>query len=159
MSASGTLQGIFIAPEKGAPMVSVPEVKAVAGQGLFGDRNFGRKAAAGVDKDLTLIEREKIDDFVRTTGLPFSAEDSRRNLLTGGIDLNALLGREFYVGAVKVKALELCEPCSLLAKRTHRQVLWGFLHRGGLRCRIMSDGLIRVGDAIASSVEPKPDGA
>lgn len=149
MNGNGTLHGIFIAPEKGAPMVFVPEVKAVAGQGLFGDRNFGRKAAAGADKDLTLIEREKIDDFVRTTGLPFSVQDSRRNLLTSGIDLNKLLGREFYVGAVKVKALELCEPCSLLAKRTHRQVLWGLVHRGGLRCRIMSDGVIRVGDAIA----------
>ena len=130
-------------------MVSLLEVKAVAGQGLFGDRNFGRQGGSAPDKHLTLIEREKIDDFVRTTGLPFSAEDSRRNLLTGGIDLNALLGREFYVGVVKVKALELCEPCSLLAKRTHRQVLWGLLHRGGLRCRIMTDGVIRVGDAVA----------
>ncbi len=131
-------------------MLSLSHVQAVAGQGLFGDRNFSRQSG-GAKKDLTLIEAEKIADFVRTTGLDFSAEDSRRNLVTEGIDLNPLVGREFYVGSVKIHALELCEPCKLLAKRTHRQVLWGFLHRGGLRCRIVTDGIIRVGDAVGST--------
>jgi MOSC domain-containing protein YiiM len=129
-------------------MVSLSQVQAVAGQGLFGDRNFSRQARDSVDKNLTLIEAEKIDDFVRSTGLEFTAEDARRNLVTCGIELNPLLGQEFFVGAVKVKALELCEPCNLLAKRTHRQVLWGFLHRGGLRCRVISDGIIHVGDRV-----------
>jgi MOSC domain-containing protein YiiM len=146
MSATGKLKAIFVASTKGAPMVSLDEVRAVAGHGLSGDRNFLRQG--GSLKDLTLIEAEKITDFVRSTGLAFSAEDSRRNLLTEGIELNPLLGREFYVGAVKVKALELCEPCLPLAKRTHRQILWGFLHRGGLRCQIMTDGVIHVGDPV-----------
>jgi MOSC domain-containing protein YiiM len=148
MSATGRVQAIFIAAEKGAPMFSLQEVNAVAGQGLFGDRNFSTQNSSSVDKHLTLIEAEKITDFVRATGLAFTAEDSRRNLLTEGIDLNPLLGREFFVGTVKVKASELCEPCSLLAKRTHRQVLWGLLHRGGLRCQIITGGAIRVGDVI-----------
>jgi len=146
MGAHGILKAIWIAPEKGATMVSLLEVQAVAGQGLFGDRNFSRGGSA--DKDLTLIEAEKIDDFVRSTGLDFSAEDARRNLVTEGIELNPLVGREFSVGAVRIRAMELCEPCNLLAKRTHRQVLWGFLHRGGLRCRIVTDGIIHVGDKV-----------
>jgi MOSC domain-containing protein YiiM len=148
MSESGILQAIWIAPEKGAPMVSLPEVQAMAGLGLFGDRNFSRQIKDSADKHLTLIEAEKIEDFVNSTGLDFTAEDARRNLVTKGIELNPLLGREFFVGTVKVLALELCEPCSLLAKRTHRQVLWGLLHRGGLRCRIVSDGIIHVGDKV-----------
>ena len=142
------VKAIFIASDKGAPMASLAEVNAVAGQGLFGDRNFSRQTGSSLDKNLTLIEAEKIADFVSRTGVDFSAVDARRNLLTEGIALNPLLGQEFYVGAVKVKALELCEPCSLLAKRTHRQVLWGLLHRGGLRCQIITGGTIRVGDVI-----------
>ena len=148
MRGTGTLQTILIAPVKGAPLISLPEVKAVAGHGLWGDRHFSRRAASGVDNHITLIESEKIADFVRTTRLAFSAEDARRNLVTQGIDLNPLLDREFYIGTVKVKALELCEPCSLLAKRTHRQILWGLLHRGGLRCRIITDGILRIGDIV-----------
>jgi len=134
-------------------MVSLSQVQAVAGQGLFGDRNFSRLTKESADKNLTLIEAEKIDDFARSTGLDFSAEDARRNLVTQGIDLNPLLGREFFVGEVKVMALELCEPCNLLAKRTYRQVLWGLLHRGGLRCRIVSDGVIHVGDQVGIGVQ------
>jgi len=144
----GTIKAILIAPEKGAPMIALPEVQAMAGQGLFGDRNFSQRSSSGLDKNLTLIEHEKIDEFARATGLEFTAEDARRNLVTQGIELNSLVGREFYVGAIKVEALELCEPCNLLAKRTHRQVLWGLRHRGGLRCRILSNGVIRLGDNV-----------
>ncbi len=152
MSAPGTLAAIWIAPEKGAPMISVPQVEALAGQGLFGDRNFARDAGPGSDKDVTLIESEQIAAFVAATGLPFTAADARRNLVTTGIDLNPLLGRAFQVGAMRVEAVELCQPCNLLAKRTHRAVLWGLRDRGGLRCRIVSGGVLRVGDAVGAEM-------
>jgi MOSC domain-containing protein YiiM len=44
--------------------------------------------------------------------------------------------------------LELCEPCSLFAKRTRREVLKFFRNRGGLRARIIEDGEIRVGNEV-----------
>ncbi len=148
MLAIGTLKAIFIAAEKGAPMISMERVLAVAGRGLQGDRHFSRRRSAGFDRNVTVIESEKITDFVRSTGLAFSPMDARRNLVTEGIELNPLLGDEFHIGTVRVKAIELCEPCSLLAKRTHRAVLWGLLHRGGLRCQVLTDGMLRVGDAV-----------
>lgn len=129
-------------------MVAVEQVQALSGQGLMGDRHFSSKAGKTPDKNLTLIESEKIQHFCEATGLVFTSQDARRNIITSSIELNPLLGQEFFVGTVKVKALELCEPCSLLAKRTHRAVLWGLLHKGGLRCQILTDGIIRSGDAI-----------
>lgn len=137
-------------------MISVEETEAVASRGLKGDHHFSARLSKSPGKNLTLIETEKIDAFVRATGLEFSPEDARRNIVTEGIDLNSLLGLEFHVGPVKVKAIELCEPCSLLARRTHRAVLWGLLHKGGLRCQIITGGLIRVGDKIAAY--PPDDG-
>jgi MOSC domain-containing protein YiiM len=128
-------------------MISVNEVHALAGRGLAGDRNFAPRAS-GKTNNVTLIESEKIHEFTVATGLNFTPEDSRRNIVTSGIDLNPLVGCEFHVGAVKVKALELCEPCAPLARRTHQAILWGLLHKGGLRCQIISDGVIRVGDEI-----------
>ena len=133
-------------------MFSVNLIEALAGQGLTGDRNFSRKAGATPAKDLTLIELEKIEEFSRAYGLEFSSQDARRNIVTRGIELNPLLGHEFFVGNVKVKALELCEPCTLLAKRTHRQVLHGLVHKGGLRCEIITDGVIKRGDTVRVSM-------
>jgi MOSC domain-containing protein YiiM len=135
-------------------MISVTEVHALAGRGLAGDRNFA-PLAVGKTNNVTLIESEKIREFTVATGLDFTAEDSRRNIVTSGIDLNQLVGCEFHVGVVRMKALELCEPCSLLARRTHRAVLWGLLHKAGLRCQIVTDGVIRVGDEIRPERGPR----
>lgn len=152
-SACGFVKEILLSPERGGTMLSMDQVQAVAGQGLVGDRNFSPQIGKSLDKNLTLIESEKVEEFGKATGLAFSTQDARRNIVTSGIQLNALLGHEFYVGPVKVKALDLCEPCSLLAKRTHRQVLWGLVHKGGLRCQIVTDGVIQVGDPIRRSNE------
>ena len=142
------MQEILLSPERGGPIFPVDQVRAVAGHGLEGDRNFSPRTGKALNKNLTMIELEKVQDFGKATGLAFSTQDSRRNIVTNGIQLNELLGHEFYVGPVKVRALELCEPCSLLAKRTHRAVLWGMVHKGGLRCEILTDGTIKVGDPI-----------
>jgi MOSC domain-containing protein YiiM len=143
---------ILLAPARGAAMASVDEVEAIAGRGLIGDY---RAETLGLDpaKALTLIESENIQRFVEATGVAFSAVDARRNIVTRGIRLNDLLGAEFWVGAVRVKALELCQPCSLLARRTHRMVLWGLVGKGGLRCQVLAGGLIRRGDRIGLKVD------
>ena len=74
--------------------------------------------------------------------------ESRRTVLTSGIDLNALVGVSFTVGEVACEGVELCEPCLGLAKLTEFGVLRGLVHRGGLRADIVSDGEIAVGDSV-----------
>jgi MOSC domain-containing protein YiiM len=136
--AHGTVEEILVAAVKGGPMDSVPQVVAHPRRGLQGHHR----------SNLTLIESERIERFAEQYEVLFSSHDARRNIVTRGIDLNALVGREFEIGEVRAVADELCEPCATLARRTHRQVLHGLVHRGGLRCRILSGGLIRVGDAV-----------
>jgi MOSC domain-containing protein YiiM len=61
---------------------------------------------------------------------------------------------------VELEGLELCEPCSLLARRTHREALKFFVHKGGLRARILTGGLIRVGDSVVAKPRlPQVNGA
>jgi MOSC domain-containing protein YiiM len=77
--------------------------------------------------------------------------DSRRQVLTRGIDLNALVGREFTVGSVRCRGVELCEPCAHLQSVTQDGVLKGLVHRGGLRADVLNDGDVSVGDAVTSA--------
>lgn len=129
-------------------MQSVAQVDALTGQGLVGDRYLLAANRRSPDYQVTLIERENIDAFCRDTGLPLTPDMPRRNIVTLGIRLNDLVGRQFKVGDVVVEGMELCEPCNLLSKRTHRLALRYFIGKGGLRARIIAGGAIRVDDVI-----------
>jgi len=130
-------------------MRPLAEVNAEAERGLAGDRYADSSNRKSPDYQITLIELEHIVAFVRASGLPLSPHEPRRNLVTEGVDLNALRGRRFTVGEAELEGLELCEPCSPFARRTHALVVKFFVHKGGLRARIVTGGLIRVGDSVA----------
>ena len=147
----GTVRHIFVAAECGSPMLSLEEVEAVTDIGLRGDRYAQAQNRKSADYQLTLIELENIEAFVQASGLPLAPHEPRRNLVTVGVRLNELCGEHFLVGSVELEGLELCEPCGTFAKRTHPQVVRHFVHKGGLRCRIIRGGVIRVGDAIAQT--------
>jgi MOSC domain-containing protein YiiM len=129
-------------------MVRVERALARADRGLEGDRYAARRGtfsdAHSRGHDLTLIAAEVLD------ALELRPEDARRNVLTRGIDLNALVGRRFTVGGVECIGQRLCEPCAHLERLTPG-TLRPLIHRGGLRADVLSDGEIRVGDAIAAA--------
>lgn len=147
----GNVQHLFVAAHRGAPMQSVMSVDAIAGQGLTGDRYMIAGNRRSADYQVTLIERENIDAFCRDTGLPLSPDMPRRNIVTRCVRLNDFVGKRFAVGAAILEGVELCEPCNLMAKRTHREVLRYFIGKGGLRARILSGGLIQIDDGLSTS--------
>jgi MOSC domain-containing protein YiiM len=140
---------IFIAEGRGKPMRSVESVDARAGQGLMGDRYCKESLRRGPDYQVSLIESEAIEEFTKESGLPMTADMPRRNVVTVGVRLNDLLGKQFRAGDALLEGLELCEPCSLFAKRTYPQVVSFFKGRGGLRARIIEGGTLRIGDSVA----------
>jgi len=149
----GVLAGIYVVDTPGDPMQSVDEIKAVAGRGLEGDRyaegegTFSGNPGAG--RQVTLIEREAVDAVVRDYGIELTPGDTRRNLVTEGVSLNHLVGREFRVGKVVLRGVRLSEPCAHLEKLTRAGVRQALIHRGGLRADIIEGGSIKVGDAIS----------
>ena len=150
------LEGIYISPSAGTLPHSVPQVRALAGRGLEGDRyalgcgSFSKKPGP---RDVTLIEAEELEQFVRDSGHPLDAAQSRRNLLTRGLRLNELVGRDFFIGGIPLRGVELCEPCTHLARLTSVPVLPGMIHRSGLRAQILRDGELAVGDLITVGSE------
>lgn len=148
----GKVIAIQIAPDGEAALVSMEQVKAVAGQGLEGDRYFLRKGTYSKkhkpSREATFIEAESLEALEREYKLGLSSVESRRNITTRGVALNHLVGKTFRVGGAIFKGLELCEPCGHLEQLTGRQVREGLVHRGGLRTEIIESGLVRVGDGI-----------
>ena len=149
MSTEGTVEQIAIAAKRPELPAPVPAVRAQAGHGLEGEYHWSEQPEAG--QSITLIAAEALEGLRADTGIELSHEASRRNVLTRGVDLNALVGRRFTVGAVECEGVELCQPCNTLAKLTERGVLRGLVHRGGLRADILSGGEIAVGDAVAAA--------
>jgi len=151
---------IITAESPSAPAVSRASARAVPGRGLEGDRYFSGTGTFSPrpqkpDHEVTLIQKEHIEAFASSCGIAFGARDARRNLVTAGVDLNGLVGREFQVGAVRLRGLRLCEPCSHLARLTSPEVLRGLVHKGGLRAQIVTGGEIRVGDLLVD-LAPAP---
>jgi MOSC domain-containing protein YiiM len=154
---TGHIDAIAIAPEAESPMVRVDKALARAQRGLEGDRYFYKRGTFsnpdGVGYDLTLIEAEVLDTLQLPAG-ELSPEQPRRNLITRGIDLNALVGRPFTIGGVRCIGQRLCEPCAHLERLTAKQgrpgTLRALVHKGGLRADVLSDGEIRVGDEITA---------
>ncbi len=151
-TALGTVEGIWIAPAAGEPARQLQQVLALAGLGLDGDRHVtgtGTFPSGLPGSALTLIEAEVCESF----DPPLSADDHRRNVVTRGIDLNALVGREFSVGAVRCRGMRLCEPCRVIAGYAGRPIIRPLVHRGGLRADILDGGSIAVGDMVAATSE------
>ncbi len=156
-SAAGRVEAIFIAPEAEAPRVRVDSAVVRADRGLEGDRYFEKRGtfsnvhARGYD--LTLIEAEVLDTLELPMG-QLAPEEARRNVLTRGIDLNALVGKPFTIGDVQCLGQRLCEPCAHLERLTAKAgkpgTLRALIHKGGLRADVLNDGEIRVGDDITA---------
>ena len=146
----GKIIGICISSEHGKVPNLVDSVKAIPGRGLENDRYFSIKDEGNKDgQELTLIESEKIMDFNKKFSTNFDNVEFRRNIITQNISLNELVGREFYVGKVKVRGINLCEPCLYLQKKLNNSnFVKEFTHKSGLRAQILTEGIINNNDII-----------
>lgn len=150
---TGLVEAIAIATAKEEPMRSLERARAIAGAGLEGDRyargegTFSTRGGSG--RSLTLVDSAALNALA-AEGIELDPIDARRNLVVGGIDLDALIGRRFRVGAVECLGARRCEPCAHLERLTGPGVLRGLVHRGGLRADLLSDGEISVGDDVVA---------
>ena len=149
--AAGVVEVLLTADRAEDAMHTHGTVELRAGRGIVGDRYFdGTGTFSASEKhgqQLTLIEAEVLD-ALRDDDLNLSPVDARRNIVTRGIDLNALVGQEFQVGTARCIGRRLCEPCSHLQRLTGVALLRALVHRGGLRADILTSGSVRVGDTI-----------
>lgn len=149
-----TVEKVFTRPPSGGAQLEHQRVTVVAGAGIEGDRYFDQHDEPG--QNISLVEAEEIEGFQRANGLPHDLSVTARNIVTRGVRLNQLVGREFMVGAVRLRGVELCEPCLGLGEALQSaalppaQVVRAWLHRAGLRADVVLGGHIAVGASVTS---------
>lgn len=148
------IKSILICAEQGLAMQSVEQAELVSGKGIKHDRYYSslgfddKKRKDDADFEITLIEQEQIDYFNHQTHYEYSGLDFRRNIVTQGIELNALMGKIFTIGHVTLKGISLCEPCAQLSRQLGSEIMQYMVHKSGLRAQILTDGRINVRDKL-----------
>ncbi len=124
------------------PLIECVEVRCVAGRGIEGDRFFDFKS--NYKGQVTFFSAEVFADVCRELGVSGKSPGvTRRNIITAGADLNSLVGVEFEIQGVRFAGTAECSPChwmnAVIAPGAEK-----LLHaRGGLRARILTDGIMR----------------
>jgi MOSC domain-containing protein YiiM len=150
----GTLEWIGVRPARREDLVVLDSVEAIADAGLAGDHRTGKKRGSG--RQVTLISREFIDQIAHFSGHGnIDPAVLRRNLVVSGINLNALRYQQFRIGPVLLEAGAWCHPCSRMEEALGKGGVAAMLGHGGLCCKILRGGLIRVGDAVSVAAAPE----
>ncbi len=124
------------------PQIEVDEVDCVAGQGLRGDRFFGFKP--DYKGQITFFAFETHLDLCRLLEVHDRPPSVfRRNVITRGLDLNSLVGEEFEIQGIRFEGVAECSPCHWMNEAFAPGAEKALHGRGGLRARILTDGVLR----------------
>lgn len=145
--APGRLEWIGLRVERKMPMRLVDQCEVVQGFGLQGDRRCqGREDSA---RQVTLINQEHLEVIAKLLNIDdINPELLRRNLVVSGINLMALRYQKFRIGEVIFEATALCHPCARMEQALGKGALAAMLGHGGICAKIISDGVIHVGDLV-----------
>ena len=154
---AGVLTEIWLTGVAAAPMRRIPAGLLVAGAGLDGDRYaLGGGTWArypDLEKQLTLIDSDAVAAVAAEVGADLAPGDTRRNLVTVGVDLPALVGRWFTVGDAVLFGMKRCPPCAHLERLTGTRLVKAMVHRGGINAAVFAGAEIAEG----APVEPLSD--
>jgi len=151
---NGKVEQILISSNAGEELRQVSEANLIQGKGIEGDRYFfkvGTFSEALEEKgdfEVTLIEKEEIDAFNELAGLNYIPADFRRNIVTSGVRLNDLVGKEISLGRATLFVVRLCEPCAHLASILGDSIMSNMVHKAGIRALIRQSGRVGVGNTI-----------
>ena len=138
---------IGIAELNNKEILEVNTINLITGKGVIGDRHF--KDYNDPYNHLSIIESENIDEYNKKYNLDIPYLDFRRNIITRGIKLNDLIEKKLMIGDVRLEVIDLCRPCRHLAEKLEKNnIIKEFLRKGGIRCEILNDGKISIGDQI-----------
>lgn len=141
----GTVEWIGIRPASRVPMISMDEVLASPDGGLAGDRYKGSSGK----RHVTLIQAEHLGVIASCAGVQKVTPDMlRRNIVISGINLKALKDKIICVGDAELEITDNCAPCSRMEETLGPGGYNAMRGHGGLTARVISEGIIKVGDSV-----------
>ena len=143
----GEVRWIGLRPARRTPIESVKRVQASLIKGLVGDHYSSR---AGGDRQVTLIQWEHLAAIAGCLSLPaIDPAVLRRNIAVSGLNLLALKAKQFTVGGATLEHTGVCAPCSFMEEALGPGGYNAVRGHGGICARVVKDGEIRVGSAVA----------
>lgn len=132
-------------PAGGHPIVAVDEIECVAGRGIRGDRFFDYKP--DYKGQITFFAMEVLEQLRQELHLhEVQPQATRRNVFIRGSDLPALIGKQFEIQGVRFEGVEESRPCDWMNSALGPGAEEWLRGRAGLRCRILSDGILARGN-------------
>lgn len=150
---TGRVVSIFVAAAPGATPTPQATARLDEGRGIVGDRYYDRNGGGQV----TLVDADVIGQVNALKGWRITPEQTRRNIVTAGVDLNQWETSRFRLGGALLEGVELCEPCAVLGgileteSRSAAEVVKALTHKAGLRARIVEGADVSVGDPVTSA--------
>jgi MOSC domain-containing protein YiiM len=132
------------------PAVEAPALDCVRGRGIRGDRFFDYKV--DYKGQITFFALEVFDQLCEA----FTVRDCspallRRNAITRGVDLNGFIDKQFEIQGIRFYGTGECKPCYWMDRAIAPGAENFLTGRGGLRARILSDGILRSTIPIAAA--------
>lgn len=143
----GRVAWIGVRPARRMPLEAAESVIAEAGTGLVGDHYSSRRNGA---RQVTLIQAEHIAAIASYLGCAtVDPALLRRNIVTEGINLQALKNKRFRVGAAVLEFSGECHPCSRMEENIGVGGYNAVRGHGGITARVLVGGTIRLNDELA----------
>lgn len=143
-------------PPDSHAVTELEHAECVAGRGIRGDRFFDFKN--DYPGQVTFFSREVFEKLCEVVADPHVSPSAlRRNILVSGIDLNELIGREFVLQGIRFAGESECAPCYWMDETVGPGAADFLRGKGGLRARILSNGILRR-DSQTGGTRERPSG-
>jgi len=143
ISPEHVYRGHFGGPAGKSPCTAMPEIELFAGRGIRGDRYFDFKE--DFKGQITFFDLAVLDALAKAKAVHIAPGAVRRNVLLRGMDLNALIGKIFVLQGIRFQGSEECRPCFWMDEAVAPGSEDFLKGQGGLRARILSNGILRTG--------------
>ncbi|MFN2476613.1 MAG: MOSC domain-containing protein [Chthoniobacterales bacterium] len=126
------------------PLDEVNRIECVADRGIRGDRFFDYRT--NYKGQITFFSQEVFDGLCAAfPHVQKSIGVLRRNVIVSGVDLNALIGKDFVLQGVQFRGTAHCSPCYWLDRAFAPGAEEALAGHGGLRAQILTDGWLATG--------------
>ena len=141
---SATVQGLARRAKTHAAMETLDQASVSVATGIEGD---ARGKLRG--RQVTVLAQEAWDAACREVGQALPWTTRRANILVTGLELANTTGKTLRIGDLSLAITGETDPCERMEDQASglKAALtpdW----RGGVTCRVTSDGAIHVGDAV-----------
>ncbi|WP_301800472.1 MOSC domain-containing protein [Nocardioides sp. ChNu-153] len=140
-SPTATVVALHLAPAHRTPMRAMDALELVGGRGIVGDRFFGARS-----RHVTVQTAEDLAVATGRLGRPVTPDRTRRNITLDRGPLPTTPGARLRLAGLDLEVLRVAAPCRIMEDELGPGGAVALRRRGGVVCRLLDSGTVRIGD-------------